>query len=151
MTKPTLAIACDHAGYETKENIVAWLKELGFKIKDFGPYSADSCDYPDFGYKVAQAVQQEKVEFGIAICTSGFGMCITTNKVSGVRAAVCDEVEQAHSAREHNFCNVLALGASRVDFQKAQKIIDEFIQTPFGEERHQRRVGKIAEIEKLSD
>ncbi|MDD4202130.1 MAG: ribose 5-phosphate isomerase B, partial [Candidatus Omnitrophica bacterium] len=139
----TIAIGADHGGYALKEEIKEFLKKQNIQTIDFGTNSSESCDYPDFGYEVGKAVKEKKAEIGIVICKSGFGMCIVANKVKGVRCAVCDNVEQAVSAREHNFCNVLSLGANRVGVAKAKKIIKVFINTPFGEERHQKRVAKI--------
>jgi len=145
-----LSIGSDHGGYALKEEIKIFLKKQHIETVDFGTDSAESCDYPDFGYKVATSVQDNKADIGIVICKSGFGMCIVANKVKGIRCAVCDNADEARSAREHNFCNVLALAANRVDIEKAKKIIEVFIKTSFGEERHQKRVAKIDEIENES-
>jgi ribose 5-phosphate isomerase B len=142
-----ISIASDHGGYAIKEELKEFLKEKQYLVVDCGTDSSEPCDYPDYGYKAAKAVRDKDADIGIVICKSGFGMCITANKVKGIRCAVCTDVEQASSAREHNFCKVLALSAKRTDIEKAKEIVMAFINTPFGEERHQKRIEKIDKIE----
>ncbi len=143
MTKPTLAIACDHAGYETKENIVAWLKKSGFTIKDFGPYSAESCDYPDFAHPMASAVENKEFDLGISLCGSGNGINMVANKHQGIRSALCWIPELASLAKQHNNANVCAMPARFITFEEAKEIINAFLSAEFEGGRHQRRIDKI--------
>lgn len=145
-----IALGADHAGYELKEKIKLHLATRGLKIEDKGTNSDASVDYPDFARKVGEAVASKSADVGILVCGSGIGMAISANKVPGVRAAnVTSEVE-AQLSREHNDLNVLALGARLVDEQKAFSIVDKWLESSFAGGRHQRRVDKIAEIERES-
>ena len=146
MIKPTLAIACDHAGYETKENIVAWLKESGFTIKDFGPYSAESCDYPDFAHPMASAVENKEFDLGISLCGSGNGINMVANKHQGIRSALCWIPELASLAKQHNNANVCAMPARFITFEEAKEIINAFLSAEFEGGRHQRRIDKIPTV-----
>ncbi len=142
-----IAMGCDHAGYDMKEKIKDELTKQGYAIKDFGTYSTESADYPDYGIKASEAVAKGECDYGIVICGSGIGISISANKVKGVRAAlVCDE-ERASLARMHNNANVLAMGARFTDIDTAQKIVDVFLSTPFEGQRHEKRVNKIIEYE----
>lgn len=142
-----IAMGCDHAGYDMKEIIKEELTKQGYVINDFGTYSKESVDYPDFGIKAGEAVAKGECDYGIVICGSGIGISISANKVKGVRAAlVCDE-QRARLARMHNNANVLAMGARFTDIETAKKIADIFLSTPFEGQRHEKRVNKINEYE----
>ncbi|MCF0165813.1 MAG: ribose 5-phosphate isomerase B [Bacteroidales bacterium] len=138
-----IGIASDHAGFEMKQQVLALLKELGYDFKDFGTYSADSCDYPDFAHPLAYAVEEGSVDCGIALCGSGNGISITLNKHQGVRSAICWNKELAALARQHNNANILTLPARFITFENAVEIINTYLTTPFEGGRHQRRVEKI--------
>ncbi len=139
-----LAIGSDHGGFALKQAIIKHLEERGLPYKDYGTYSEASCDYPDFGRAVAQAVAAGEAEFGILICGTGIGISITANKVPGIRAALCGDCFSAEATRSHNDANVLALGARVVGEGLALKIVDTFLDSPFSnEERHIRRIRKI--------
>ncbi len=141
-----ISIGSDHGGYELKVEVMKHLKERGFECKDYGCYSLDSCDYPEFGRAAAMAVASGECEKGIVICTTGIGISIAANKVKGVRCALCTSTELAKMTRLHNNANMLALGASAVSKELAMEIVDMFLDTEFsGEERHQRRIDKIEE------
>jgi len=143
-----IAIASDHAGYETKEKIKLLLKELKHSVEDLGPANTDSVDYPDYALKVAQGVGVGKYERGILICGTGLGMCITANKVKDVRAATCHNQFTAEMSRRHNDANILCLGAKVVASEEIEPIIKIWLATPFEGGRHARRVDKIKQIEK---
>lgn len=139
-----IAIGGDHAGYEYKQLLVKKLEKEGVSVKDFGPFSPESVDYPDFVHPVATAVENGQSEFGILICGSGNGVAITANKHQGIRAAICWQEELAALARQHNNANVLCLPARFIDFSLAEKIVDTFFSSDFEGGRHARRVAKIA-------
>ena len=139
-----IAIGGDHAGYEYKQLLVRKLEKEGVSVKDFGPFSPESVDYPDFVHPVATAVENGQSEFGILICGSGNGVAITANKHQGIRAAICWQEELAALARQHNNANVLCLPARFIDFSLAEKIVDTFFSSDFEGGRHARRVAKIA-------
>ncbi len=146
-----LAIGSDHAGFELKRRLVEWLRSpMGGKhhVSDTGCEGSNSCDYPDFAFLVGRAVSKGQVSRGILICGTGIGMGIAANKVRGVRAAVTWNPETAALAAEHNRANVLCLPARFVNFKKAQVMIQAFLQTPFGEGRHTRRVKKIQALDR---
>ena len=139
-----IAIGSDHGGFELKQTVIAHLKEQGKEVKDFGTYSLDSCDYPDYGRAVGEAVASGQCEKGIVICTTGIGISITANKVPGIRCALCHNTTTARLTREHNDANVLAIGAAMVGEIVAMDIVDTFFATDFSHgERHQRRIDKI--------
>ncbi|MBO5242217.1 MAG: ribose 5-phosphate isomerase B [Lachnospiraceae bacterium] len=139
-----IAIGSDHGGFELKELVIAHLKEKGMEVKDVGCFDKSSCDYPEFGRAVAQAVAAGECEKGIVICTTGIGISITANKVKGIRAALCTDPLMAKLTRLHNNANVLALGAGIVGPNLAIEIVDNFFDTEFsGDERHQRRIDGI--------
>ena len=138
-----ISIASDHAGYDYKSNIIIWLKENGYDFIDFGTYSTDSCDYPDFAKAAAEAVSKGECEYGIIICGTGVGVAITANKVDGIRAANCCSTEMARLAREHNNANIITLGARLIDLYLSKKIIETFLTTEFSGGRHAQRVKKI--------
>ncbi len=143
-----LAIGSDHGGFALKQEIMAHLREKGIEFKDFGTYTEESCDYPDYGEAVARAVASGECERGIAVCGTGIGISIAMNKVRGIRAALCGDCYSAEMTRRHNDANVLALGGRVVGAGLALKIVDTFLETPFEGGRHARRVAKIHEIEK---
>ena len=143
-----ISIACDHGGYELKENLKKWLSENNYEVIDFGTNSLDSCDYPDFGRPACEAVRDKKVDKGIVICTTGIGMSIVANKVKGIRCALVSNVEGASLTRRHNDTNVLALGAKFTNLNLAKEITKTWLETEFEGGRHQRRVDKIMDIEK---
>ncbi len=139
-----LAIACDHAAVEFKQEIIAHLKKRGIACKDFGAFDADSVDYPDYARPVAEGVASGAFEKGILICGTGIGMSIAANKVAGIRCALCSDTFSARATREHNDANVLALGARVLGIGLALDIVDIFVDTPFSnDERHIRRIDKI--------
>lgn len=142
-----IAIGSDHGGVELKEKIKGSLQHAGHEIKDLGTNNKDSVDYPDIALRVAEEVSQGKAARGILLCKTGIGMCIVANKVPRVRAALCCQVEQAKLASEHNQANVLCLSGLTGE-QEAEMMIKGWLETPFGWERHLRRINKIAEIEK---
>ena len=127
----TIGLASDHAGYELKEYIKTWLEAKGYTFKDFGTYSADSCDYADFAHPLANAVEAGDCYPGIAVCGSGQGIGITLNKHQGIRAALCWIPEIAHLARQHNDANILVLPGRFIDTDMADKILNEFFTTEF--------------------
>ncbi len=141
-----IAIACDHGGYELKQEILAYLEKNGLEYTDYGCDSTDSVDYPEYARKVGRAIQEKKAEKGILICGTGIGISITANKMKGIRAALCTDCFMAEATRLHNDANILALGGRVVGPGLAVKIVDTFLNTPFSnEERHQRRIDKIEE------
>ena len=139
----TIGLASDHAGYELKEYIKTWLEAKGYTFKDFGTYSADSCDYADFAHPLANAVEAGDCYPGIAVCGSGQGIGITLNKHQGIRAALCWIPEIAHLARQHNDANILVLPGRFIDTDMADKILNEFFTTEFEGGRHQVRIEKM--------
>jgi len=145
-----IAIGADHAGYDLKREVGALLTRLGHEWTDFGPATLDpEDDYPDVAQQVARAVAGGEVDRGILICGTGIGMCITANKVRGVRAALCGDTFSARSSREHNNANVLCLGARVLGQGLADDIVRAWLETAYsGAVRHQRRVDKIAALEK---
>lgn len=143
-----IAIGADHGGYELKEKIKTLLKKKGYSVEDVGGYSAESCDYPEFGYAAAKMVSEKKAARGIAICKSGIGMSMIANKVRGVRAALCVSVKDAVSSREHNDANVLVLGAGRTAPKKALEITEAWLKTRALKGRHSRRVKMIEKLER---
>lgn len=139
-----LAIGSDHAGFEYKAELVNFLEEKGFQVKDMGLYENVSVDYPDFAHPVAYAVEKREVSLGILICGSGNGVSITANKHQGIRAALCWEPELARLARSHNNANIICIPGRFVDLAKAKEMVDVFLHTEFEGGRHQNRVDKIA-------
>lgn len=141
-----IALGCDHGGYDLKQIVIKYLEEKNIKYKDFGCYSKESVDYPEFGKAAAKAVAAKECEKGIIICTTGIGISISANKIRGVRAALCSNTLSAKMTRLHNDANILALGAGIVGNNLALDIVETFLNTDFsGDERHQRRIDKIEE------
>lgn len=142
-SKP-VAIGADHAGFEYKSMIVELLQSKGFEVKDFGTYSTDSVDYPDFAHPVADAVESGAAEFGVLICGSANGVAITANKHQGIRAALCWQTEVARLARQHNNANIICIPARFVSAPQAEEMVNVFVDTAFEGGRHENRVNKIA-------
>lgn len=142
-----IGIGNDHAATELKFAIVDYLKELGHEVVNFGTDTNDSCNYPEYGEKVARAVVAKEVDLGILICGTGVGISIAANKVKGIRAVVCSEPCSARLAREHNNANILAFGARIVGEELAKTIVKEYLDASFLGGRHQTRVDMISAIE----
>jgi len=142
-----IAIGSDHAGFPLKREIIAFLREKGHKVKDMGVYNAHRSDYPDYAQKVAQVVLSGECERGILSCGSGVGMCISANKIHGIRAVVCSEPYSAVMSRRHNDANVLCLGSRVVGVELAQMIVDQWLSAEYEGGRHQKRVDKIKRLE----
>ena len=142
-----IAMACDHGGLELKETIKQHLTERGFEVEDFGTYTKDSCDYPDYARPAAEAVASGACERGILVCTTGIGVSITANKVKGVRCALLSDPVSARLTRQHNDTNMMALGQGFVGPMLALQIVDTWLDTAFEGGRHQRRIDKISAIE----
>ena len=139
-----IPIGCDHAGFSLKEEIKTYLTEKGFEVKDYGCYSEESIDYPDFGHAVANDVESNENRLGILICGSGNGISMTANKHQGIRCALSWEVEIAKLAREHNNANILSMPARFISSETAKEMVDVFFTTEFEGGRHERRVNKIS-------
>lgn len=139
-----IALGCDHGGYELMQEVKTFLKKKGYEYKDFGCYSTEAVDYPEFGRAAAEAVASGECECGIVICGTGIGISIAANKVPGIRCALCTDCFMAQATREHNDANMLAFGARVLGPGTALKIVDTFLSTPFSnDERHKRRIAKI--------
>ena len=143
-----IAIGADHGGVELKRALADDMRARGLEVVDVGTNGADSVDYPDFGRAVAERVARGDAERGVLICTNGIGMSIVANKFPGVRAALVGDATAARMAREHNDANVLVLGGGMTGTFHARELLRIFLDTPFAGGRHQRRVDKIAEIER---
>ena len=139
-----IAIGGDHAGFEYKGKMIQKLQSLGFEVKDFGPFSTDSVDYPDYVHPLSSALENGEFDLGIVICGSGNGVAITANKHQGIRAALCWNEDLAALARQHNNANVLAIPARFISYELAEKLAEIFLTTEFEGGRHQNRVNKIA-------
>ena len=151
--KPTIAIGSDHAGFKLKEIIHNELEAGGYEVHDFGTMSVESCDYPDFALKVAEAVSSGEAGRGVLVCATGAGMAIVANKVPGIRAVCCVEPFTAEHCRLHNDANVLTLGSRITDEETAIRLVEKFLSTPFegenpGGSRHSRRVDRVREVER---
>lgn len=138
-----IALAADHAGYELKQTLAAYLREKGYQVDDLGPFSEDPVDYPDKAKELVALLKTGKAETGILVCGSGIGMCIAANRAPGIRAAVASTLEHALLARAHNNANVLCLGSRLTPRELALSITDAFLNTPFEGGRHQARVMKL--------
>lgn len=148
MSGHRIAMGSDHAGYELKEEIKAFLKDRGEVVEDYGVDSPKSVDYPDYGRKVAEAVSAGNPSLGILICGTGIGMSIVANKFPGVRGALVQDLYSARMAREHTDANLLILGARVVSPDLARRLVATWLDAEFQGERHQRRLEKIAEMER---
>lgn len=142
-----IALACDHGAYALKEAVKAHLLEKGYEVKDFGTNSTESCDYPDFAGPAALSVASGECEKGIVLCTTGIGVCITANKVRGIRCALLHDLLSAKMTRQHNDTNMMALGAGVTGEKLALEIVDTWLTTDFEGGRHQRRLEKLMRYE----
>ena len=144
-----IAIGCDHGAIDLKNKMVAHLEAKGYEVKDFGTYTKDSCDYPEFAGAAAKAVASGECEKGIVLCTTGIGVSIVANKVDGIRCALLSDLKSAEMTRLHNDTNMMAIGAGIVPEELALQIVDKWLDTPFSNEpRHQRRIDKVMALEK---
>ena len=144
-----IAIGCDHGALALKNKMVGVLTLKGYDVKDFGTYTAESCDYPDFAAAAARSVASGECEKGIVLCTTGIGVSITANKIPGIRCALLSDVLSAKLTRQHNDTNMMAIGAGIVGENLALEIMNTWLNTEFsGEERHQRRIDKVMALEK---
>ena len=143
-----IAIGCDHGALSLKNALVERLTQQGHEVKDFGTYTLDSCDYPDYAAKAAKAVASGECERGIVVCTTGIGISIAANKVKGIRCALLSDVMSARMTRDHNDTNMMAMGAGVVGKNLAFEIVDTWLNTEFSHnERHQRRIDKVMALE----
>lgn len=143
-----IALGSDHGGFPLKQHVKTWLDAHGYPYKDYGCESTDSCDYPVFGRAAAEAVSSGECDRGIVICTTGIGISIASNKVHGIRCALCSEPLSAEMSRRHNDANMLAMGGGLVGPNLADRIMEVFLTTAFEGGRHARRVGLITDMEK---
>jgi len=139
-----IAIASDHAALAMKAELAAWLAEQGHEVSDLGPYTTDSVDYPDYGYKLADAIARGEAERGIALCGTGIGISIAVNRNPAVRCGVVSEPLSAKLTREHNDANCIAMGARMIGIEMAKACVEAFLATPFAGDRHIRRVEKLS-------
>ena len=138
-----IAIGCDHAAFDEKNNFIKYLENKNFLVKDFGCFSNDSVDYPDYASLVAKEIQNNNYDFGILICGSGIGISIAANRHKGIRAALCTSEFHAEMSRKHNDANIIALGARITPIAEMFSIISKFLDTEFEGGRHQNRIEKI--------
>jgi ribose 5-phosphate isomerase B len=142
-TSLPIAIGCDHAGFEYKTKIIIWLNQKGWQVNDLGTYSPDSVDYPDHVHPLAVSVEKQESAFGILICGTGNGVCMTANKHQGIRAGLCWATDVAKLVRQHNNANIICIPARFVALPATQDMIDVFITTEFEGGRHQSRINKM--------
>lgn len=143
-----IAVACDHAGFTLKDEVIAVIQSSGNDVLDLGTYNQEPVDYPDYAEKAARAILQGQAERGVLICGSGVGACIAANKIKGIYACVCHDTYSAHQGVEHDNMNVLCLGGRIIGVEPAKEIVAAFIKAKFSqEERHKRRFSKIQAIE----
>ena len=138
-----IGLACDHAGFEYKEQLKEYLSSKSIEIKDFGCYSLESVDYPDFAHQLAESIENKENELGIQFCGTGNGINMSANKHQGIRAALCWNTHIAEQSRLHNNANVLTMPARHLSWEEVKKIVDTFLATNFEGGRHERRVNKI--------
>jgi ribose 5-phosphate isomerase B len=143
-----IGLACDHGGFELKEELKAFLKSLGAEPIDMGAFSEESVDYPDFGVLVAEKVSRGELEKGILICGTGIGMSMVANKFPRIRAALANDLYSSRCSREHNDANILIIGGRIVGKGLAREIVKVWLETPFADGRHKRRLEKIEALEK---
>lgn len=143
----TVALGCDHGGLNIKNAVIEYLKQNNFDFIDYGCYTEDSVDYPEYGYKVAKAITDGKAQLGILCCGTGIGISMAANKVKGIRAAVCTNEFMAEMTRRHNNSNILSMGGRIIDEATAVRLADIFLNTEFEGDRHTRRVDMITAIE----
>jgi len=138
-----VAIVSDHAAFEMKAELVEWLRDAGHEVIDLGTASTDSVDYPDYGYRLAEAIASGRADKGVALCGSGVGISISVNRHPACRCALVSESLSARLAREHNDANAIAMGARLIGIEQAKECVSAFLATPFAGGRHQRRVDKL--------
>ena len=143
-----IGLACDHAGFELKEELKAFLKSLGVNAIDMGTFNEDSVDYPDFGILVTEQVSRGELEKGILVCGTGIGMSMVANKFPRIRAAVANDLYSSRCSREHNDANILIVGGRIVGKELAKEIVKVWLETPFAGGKHKRRIEKIEALEK---
>jgi ribose 5-phosphate isomerase B len=143
-----IGLACDHGGFELKEELKVFLKSMGTEPIDMGTFNKDSVDYPDFGILVAEKISHGELERGILICGTGIGMSIVANKFRGVRAALANDLYSSRFSREHTNANILVIGGRIVGRDLAKEIVKVWLETPFAGGRHKRRLEKIEALEK---
>jgi ribose 5-phosphate isomerase B len=143
-----IGLACDHGGFELKEELKTFLKSFGIELIDMGTFNEDSVDYPDFGVLVAEKVSRGELEKGILICGTGIGMSIVANKFPRIRAALVNDLYSSRCSREHNDANILIIGGRIIGKELAKEIVKVWLETPFAGGRHQRRLEKIEALEK---
>jgi len=141
-----IALGADHAGYVLKEAIKTYFNESKKDYKDFGTFKMDSCNYPEYSYKVSSAVASGEADLGILVCGTGIGMCITANKIKGIRAAQAYDPQMAQMSRLHNDANVLCLGGRLLEEEVAIKIVESWLNTSFEGGRHQNRINLITQL-----
>lgn len=142
-----IALGCDHGGLALKRHVMEYLEAHGLEYKDFGCYTGESCDYPDFGRAAAEAVASGECDRGIVVCTTGIGISIAANKVKGIRCAHCADSLEAEMTRRHNDANMLAIGAGFTGKNLAERMVEVFLSTDFEGGRHARRVEKLNAIQ----
>lgn len=145
-----VAVGSDHGGLEMKNRLKNFIEDLGCRVRDFGTYTPEAVDYPDFARAVAEAVSGGGFERGIIVDAAGIGSCMAANKVKGIRAAMCYDIKTVSNSREHNDANILTLGGKIIDMELAREMVRTWLSTPFGGGRHKRRVDKIMAIEESS-
>jgi ribose 5-phosphate isomerase B len=143
-----IGVACDHGGFELKEELKAFLKSLGAEPVDMGTFSEESVDYPDFGVLVAEKVSRGELEKGILVCGTGIGMSMVANKFPRIRAALANDLYSSRCSREHNDANILIIGGRIVGKELAKEIVKVWLETPFAGGRHKKRLEKIEALEK---
>ena len=146
-----IAIASDHAAWELKAALADWLREAGHEVEDLGTNGSDSVDYPDYGYKLGQAIADGRAERGVALCGSGIGISISVNRNPAARCALVSEPVSARLARNHNDANVIAMGARLTGIDMAKACLDTFLTTDFAGDRHARRVDKLSNPPQLEN
>jgi len=142
-----IALGCDHRGFKLKQAVMEFLQQSGYSYHDFGCYSTESVDYPDFARKVGNAVASGEFDHGILICDTGIGMCIAANKIKGIRAALCHDTFAAERARLHNDANILCLRGENIEVNEAREIVKTYLSTTFEGGRHIPRLNKITKLE----
>jgi ribose 5-phosphate isomerase B len=147
MNRVRVIVGADHRGYELKQRLASWLRAEGYEVEDIGTHSTEPVDYPPYAFKVGEAVGGGRFERGILLCHSGNGIAMAANKVRGVRAALCMNVEHAEMARRHNDANVLVIGQDYVEPGAVETVVKTWLETPFDGGRHARRVAQIRDYE----
>ena len=142
-----IALGCDHRGFKLKQAVMEFLQQSGYSYQDFGCYSTESVDYPDFAQKVGNAVASGEFDHGILICDTGIGMCIAANKIKGIRAALCHDTFSSKRARLHNDANILCLRGENIEVNEALEIVKTYLSTTFEGGRHIPRLNKIKVLE----